>query len=75
MSAALSKVDKNKDNSVNNSNNNKNGNSNVGGRKREEIVSIRGDYPNNILRLSVEAAAVRCTLEETLYALEKRWVS
>ena len=33
----------------------------------------RGDNPNNLLTLSVEAAAARCTLGEMSLALEKAW--
>jgi methylmalonyl-CoA mutase len=33
----------------------------------------RGDNPNNLLGLCVEAAAARCTLGEMSYALEKAW--
>ena len=59
-SAALSKYDDkdNDDNSINNSNNGKNGDGDVGGRTREEIGTSRSNHPQNLLRLSVEAAAV-----------------
>ena len=42
-----------------------------GGRRREEISISRGDYPQNLLRLSVEESAVQCTLGEMSYVLEK----
>ena len=59
-SAALSKYDDkdNDDNSINNSNNGKNSDSNFGGGRRKEISTSQGDHPQNLLRLSVEAAAV-----------------
>ena len=41
---------------------------------RDKISTSQGDCPHNLIRLSVEAAAVRCTLGEILYALEKRLV-
>jgi methylmalonyl-CoA mutase len=36
-------------------------------------ITSRGDDPDNLLRLSIEAARVRCTLGEISYALEKAW--
>mmetsp|Transcript_12697 Transcript_12697/g.23804 ORF Transcript_12697/g.23804 Transcript_12697/m.23804 type:complete len:805 (-) Transcript_12697:66-2480(-) len=36
-------------------------------------ITSRGDDPDNLLRLSIEAARVRCTLGEISYALEKVW--
>ena len=70
-SAALYEYDNNNDNGINNSKNGKNGNDNVGGRRREDICTIRGNHPHNLLRLFVEAAAVRCMLGETSLTLEK----
>ena len=69
-SATISKDD---NNSIKNSNNGKNGNGDFGGRRREEISTSQGDHPQNILRLSVEAAADRCTLGDISYTLEKIW--
>jgi methylmalonyl-CoA mutase len=40
---------------------------------RLERNTSRGDDPDNLLRLSIEAAKVRCTLGEISYALEKVW--
>ena len=57
-SASLSKDDDNDDNGINNSNNGKNGDGDVGGRRREDISTSWGDHPHNLLRLSVEAAAI-----------------
>ena len=45
---------------------------NVGGRRREDISTSRGDHSHNLLRLSVEAVAFRCTMGEISYALENR---
>ena len=73
MSATLSEYNNNDNNRINSSNNRNNGDINIGGRMREEISTSRGDYPHNLLRLSVEAAAVRCTFGEISYVLEKRW--
>ena len=70
-SDAPSEDDDNNDNGINNSNNRKNGDGNVWGRRREEISISRGDYPQNLLRLSVEESAVQCTLGEMSYVLEK----
>ena len=43
-SAAISKYDNNEENVINNSNNKISGNVNVGGKRREEISTIRGDH-------------------------------
>eukprot|EP00553_Chaetoceros_curvisetus_P006990 CAMPEP_0204630234 /NCGR_PEP_ID=MMETSP0717-20131115/19932_1 /ASSEMBLY_ACC=CAM_ASM_000666 /TAXON_ID=230516 /ORGANISM="Chaetoceros curvisetus" /LENGTH=390 /DNA_ID=CAMNT_0051647425 /DNA_START=166 /DNA_END=1338 /DNA_ORIENTATION=+ len=40
---------------------------------RLERSTSRGDDPNNLLRLSIEAAKARCTLGEISLALEKVW--
>ena len=57
-SATLSKDDENDNNGINNSKNGKNSDGNVGGRRREDISTSWGDHPHNLLRLSVEAAAI-----------------
>ena len=72
-SAALSEEDDNNNNGVNNKNNSKDEDGKVGGRRREEISTSWGDHPQNLLRLSVETAAVRCILGEISYALQKGW--
>ena len=72
-SSALSKDEENDNNSINNSNNGKNGEGNVGGKRREEISTSWDDHPHNLLRLSVETAAIQCTLGEISYAPDKRW--
>ena len=36
-----------------------------------DIITSRGNHTHNLLRLSLESAAVRCTLGYILYALEK----
>ena len=58
-SANLSKDDDNNNNCINNINNGNNGNGGVGGSRREEISTSQGNHPQNLLRLSVEAVAVR----------------
>ena len=73
-SAALYEDNNNNTNIINNSNNGKNYEGDVGGRRREEIITSRGDHTQNLLRLSVEAEDVQCKLGEIYYALEKRWV-
>ena len=57
-SAEFSKGEDDNDNGINSSNNGKNGDSDFGWRRREEISTSRGNHPHNLLRLSVEAAAV-----------------
>ena len=47
-SADLSKDDNNDNNGINNRKNGKNGDSNVGGRRREETSTSRGNHPLNI---------------------------
>ena len=59
---------------VNNSNNGKMAKEMLWGGGRDKVSTSQGDCPHNLIRLSVEAAAVRCTLGEILYALEKRLV-
>lgn len=41
--------------------------------KLSDFNTSRGNNPNNLLRLAVEAARVRCTLGEISQALENAW--
>ena len=72
-SATLSEGYGNNDNGINNINNGKNCDRDIGGKRTDEISTSWGNYPQNLQRMSVEAAAVRCTLGEILYALDNRW--
>ena len=40
---------------------------------RSDRITSQGDDPNNLMRLSIEAAKVRCTLGEISQALENAW--
>mmetsp|Transcript_31259 Transcript_31259/g.63528 ORF Transcript_31259/g.63528 Transcript_31259/m.63528 type:complete len:348 (+) Transcript_31259:672-1715(+) len=40
---------------------------------QSDLSTSRGDDPNNLMRLSIEAAKVRCTLGEISQALENAW--